>query len=65
MDDLERAALAAGAAVLRYGQLYGPGTYFERELPPAPRVHIEEAARRTVSALDAPPGLLEVTEAVA
>jgi hypothetical protein len=36
--------LAASGVVLRYGMFYGPGTYFERELPPAPRVHIDTAA---------------------
>lgn len=58
----ERAVLAAGGVVLRYGQLYGPGTYFEDEEPPPPRIHVDEAARRTVPALDAPPGLMLVTE---
>jgi len=63
-DELERTALGADGVVLRYGRLYGPGTYFERELPPQPRIHVDEAARRTLSALDAPPGVLEVTETV-
>jgi len=60
----ERAVLDAGGVVLRYGQLYGPGTYFEDEEPPPPppRIHVDEAARRTVPALDAPAGLMLVTE---
>jgi nucleoside-diphosphate-sugar epimerase len=58
----ERAVLDAGGVVLRYGQLYGPGTYFEDEEPSPPRVHVDEAARRTVPALDAPPGLILITE---
>jgi uncharacterized protein YbjT (DUF2867 family) len=45
------AVLAAGGVVLRYGRFYGPGTYFERELPDHPRIHVDEAARRTVPAL--------------
>jgi nucleoside-diphosphate-sugar epimerase len=60
--ELERAVLDANGIVLRYGQLYGPGTYFEHEVPSAPRIHVDEAARRTVPALDAPPGLMLVTE---
>ena len=45
---LEQAVLAADGVVLRYGLLYGPGTYFEGELPAAPRVHIDTAAARTL-----------------
>jgi hypothetical protein len=48
--------------VLRYGKLYGPGTYFEGEAPSPPRIHVDEAARRTVSALKAPSGVLTVVE---
>lgn len=58
----ERAVLESSGVVLRYGQFYGPGTYFEDEEPPPPRIHVDEAARRTVPALDAPPGLLLVTQ---
>ena len=50
-DELERTVLDFGGVVIRYGQLYGPGTYYERELPPHPRVHVDEAARRTIEAL--------------
>lgn len=58
----ERSVLAAGGVVLRYGRLYGPGTYFEHEAPTPPRIHVDEAARRTVAALEAPPGLLTIVE---
>jgi nucleoside-diphosphate-sugar epimerase len=58
----ERAVLDAGGVVLRYGQFYGPGTYFEDEKPSPPRIHIDEAARRTVPALNAAPGVMLVTE---
>jgi uncharacterized protein YbjT (DUF2867 family) len=60
--ELERATLAAGGVVLRYGQFYGPGTYWEAELPPMPRVHIDEAARQTVPALDAVSGVILIAE---
>lgn len=52
----ERLVLEAGGVVIRYGQLYGPGTYHERDVPNDPRIHIDDAARRTLEALDAPPG---------
>jgi len=62
VEELERAVLNVGGVVIRYGQLYGPGTYFENEKPAAPRVHVDEAARRTVPALDAPSSVVIVTE---
>ena len=60
--DLERAVLDFGGVVLRYGQLYGPGTYYERELPPHPRVHVNEAARRTLDALDLERTIVTIAE---
>ena len=48
--------------VLRYGQFYGPGTYFEDEPPEPPRIAIAEAARRTLKALDAPTGTIVIAE---
>ena len=64
VDELERATIAAGGVVVRYGQLYGPETYWTAELPPPPRVHVDDAARRTPAALAATPGsVLEVVEA--
>lgn len=59
---LESAVLAAGGVVLRYGQFYGPGTYYEALPPPHPRVHVEDAARRTVPLLTAPSGTVFITE---
>jgi len=64
VDDLERWTLEAGGVILRYGQLYGPGTYHPDTPPEPPRIHIDEAARRTAAALDAPPGIIEVVEPV-
>jgi nucleoside-diphosphate-sugar epimerase len=62
IDDLERAVLEASGVVLRYGQLYGPGTYFEHEPPNHPRIEVGEAARRTALALDQPSGVIEIVE---
>jgi uncharacterized protein YbjT (DUF2867 family) len=59
---LEASVLAADGVVLRYGFLYGPDTYFDVDLPPAPRVHIETAAARTLDALIAPPGVLTIVD---
>jgi hypothetical protein len=59
---LEEAVLAAKGVVIRYGFFYGPGTYYEREIPAAPRVHIDTAAARTLEALDAPSGILTVVD---
>lgn len=60
--EFERSVLDAGGVVIRYGQLYGPGTYFETDKPDPPRIDVDEAARRTVPILDAPPGIVELVE---
>lgn len=62
VKELERSVLAASGVVLRYGQLYGPGTYHERQPPVEPRVHIDRAAQRTLDALSAPTGVLVITD---
>ncbi|MFB8002457.1 NAD-dependent epimerase/dehydratase family protein [Nocardia sp. NPDC056000] len=61
-DFLEQSVLAANGVVLRYGQLYGPGTYYPDNLPPAPRIAVDEAAARTAQALDLASGIYEVTD---
>lgn len=60
--DYERGVLDAAGVVIRYGQLYGPGTYYETEKPDPPRIHVDQAARRTVPILGAPPGIVEAVE---
>jgi len=59
----ERMVLDFGGVVLRYGWLYGPGTYSgtNRRVPP-PRIHVDAAARRSVELLDAPPGVIVIAE---
>ena len=58
----ERMVLDAGGVVIRYGQLYGPGTYYEHELPSHPRIQVDQAARKTVELLDAPNGVVILAE---
>ncbi|MFE9324639.1 NAD-dependent epimerase/dehydratase family protein [Nocardia sp. NPDC052278] len=58
----EAAVLDIGGVVVKYGQFYGPGTYYESELPDHPRVHVDDAAARTVSLVDAPSGVVVVAD---
>ena len=60
--DLERAVLHVGGVVLRFGRFHGPGTYHEHDLPDRPRVHIDEAARRTALAIDESSGVIDVVD---
>jgi nucleoside-diphosphate-sugar epimerase len=56
VDEHERVVLEIGGVVVRYGQLYGPGTFYETRLPPHPRIHVDDAARRTPPLILAPSG---------
>ena len=58
----ERLVLGAGGVVVRYGQLYGPGTYYPGEPPSPPRIHVDDAARRTLPLLDAPSGIVVLSD---
>ncbi len=58
----ERAVLQAGGVVIRYGQFYGPGTYYETDPPAPPRVHVDDAARLTLPALGVPAGVTIVVD---
>ena len=60
--EMERMVLGAGGVVLRYGQFYGEGTYHPTEPPPAPRIHVDVAAARTVESLDEPSGIVTITD---
>jgi uncharacterized protein YbjT (DUF2867 family) len=62
VESHERQVLAFGGVVVRYGRLYGPGTFYENELPPPPRVHVDEAARATLPLLEAPSGVVTVAD---
>jgi nucleoside-diphosphate-sugar epimerase len=63
-EALESQALAyeGTGVVLRYGQFYGPGTYYESEPPDPPRIAIGAAACATVTALEAPTGIVEIVD---
>jgi len=62
VEQHEQQVLAVGGVVARYGHLYGPGNYYENELPPHPRIHVDAAARATPRLLDAPPGISSIVE---
>lgn len=58
----ERAVLQGGGVVIRYGQFYGPGTFYETAPPDPPRIHVDDAARQTMPALGVPPGITIVVD---
>jgi nucleoside-diphosphate-sugar epimerase len=58
----ERAVLQANGVVIRYGQLWGPGTYYTAAPPEPPRIHVDDAARQTLPALDAAAGMTIVAD---
>jgi hypothetical protein len=62
LDAHEDAVISAGGTVLRYGLFYGPGTFYENEPPPAPRIHVDEAARRTMPFLAGRRGTFTITD---
>ncbi|MFI6172710.1 NAD-dependent epimerase/dehydratase family protein [Nocardia sp. NPDC051052] len=63
IHDHEAAVLAIDGVVVKYGQFYGPGTYYEGELPPHPRVHVDDAAAQTIPLLDAASGVVIIADA--
>ncbi len=56
--------LDIGGVVVKYGQFYGPGAYYEYEVPDHPRVHVDDAASRTVSLADAASGVVVIADPV-
>jgi uncharacterized protein YbjT (DUF2867 family) len=58
----ERAILGAGGVVVRYGQFWGPGTYYQDGPPDLPRIHVDDAARQTLPSLAMPPGVTLVVD---
>lgn len=62
IDEHEASVLSTGGTVLRYGQFYGPDTYYADSPPPPPRIHVDEAARRTLPFIDGPRGTFTLTD---
>jgi NAD(P)-dependent dehydrogenase (short-subunit alcohol dehydrogenase family) len=62
VEFLEHTVLGADGVVVRYGQFFGPGTYHPITPPAPPRIHIDEAARRTVMLLEAPSGIVDIVD---
>jgi uncharacterized protein YbjT (DUF2867 family) len=60
VDDMEQMVLGAGGTIVRYGQFYGPGTYYDEAPPTGPSVQIDDAARRTLEAFDTTASLLTI-----
>jgi hypothetical protein len=44
------------------GSYIGPGTFYDAAPPPHPRIHVDEAARRTVPTLNTPSGIVTLVE---
>jgi nucleoside-diphosphate-sugar epimerase len=63
VQEFERMVLEAGGVVLRYGRFYGPGTFYESELPEPPRVSVDEAAKTTADLLEAESGVVTIADA--
>ncbi len=60
---MERGAAESGleAIVLRFGRLWGPGTWEPESAPEPPAGHVDEAGRRAATLiLAAPPGTHEI-----
>jgi nucleoside-diphosphate-sugar epimerase len=62
VDEHECVVREIGGVVVRYGQLYGPGTFYENGLPQHPRIHVVEAARRTPPLILAPSGVFVLAD---
>ncbi|MFI9407831.1 NAD-dependent epimerase/dehydratase family protein [Nocardia sp. NPDC052316] len=62
IQDHEAAVLDIDGVVVKYGQFYGPGTYYEDQHPPHPRVHVYDAAARTIPLLEASTGVIIVAD---
>jgi hypothetical protein len=63
VDQHERQVVDVGGVVVRYGQLYGPGTFYEEEIPAPPRIHVDAAAAQaTPPLIHAPSGVVVLAE---
>jgi len=62
MEDQVLDAPAMTGVVLRYGFLYGPGTWHETATAPAPAVHVDAAAQAALLAIDRGSGVYNIAE---
>lgn len=62
LDEHEGQVLKIGGVVVRYGQLYGPDTFYEESIPSHPRIHVDAAARETVPLITAASGVVLLAE---
>jgi nucleoside-diphosphate-sugar epimerase len=67
--ELERQVLEAtgmDGVVLRYGSMYGPGTWYDGTIGDGAAmlsfIHVDDAASAAVAAVDAPPGVFNVVD---
>jgi UDP-glucose 4-epimerase len=58
----ENGVISAGGTVLRYGQFYGPDTFYENSPPAGLKIHVDDAARRTMPFLTDRRGIFTITE---
>jgi len=58
----ENGVISAGGTVVRYGRFYGPSTFYENDPPPPPRIHVDDAALRTMPFLAGPRGIFTITD---
>ena len=63
VDQHESQVLAARGVVVRYGQLYGPGTWYPGRVPSHPRIHVDAAVQATPPLILASPGVIVLAEA--
>ncbi|MHB1865393.1 MAG: NAD-dependent epimerase/dehydratase family protein [Candidatus Saccharimonadales bacterium] len=59
---LEELTLDISGVVLRYGQIYGVGTYYVDSVPEKPRVSLESAVQATADSLNLQSGIYEVAD---
>lgn len=62
LEEFETMVLDTAGVVARYGAFYGPGTYYPGAVPPHPRIHVAEAARRSLDLLEHPGGIVVIAE---
>lgn len=62
VEHLENAVLSAGGVVLRYGQLWGDGTYHRVRPSAGPTLAVEETGRLTMRFFGAESGIYELVD---